>query len=218
MGKRLNFSHVPYPSVWIVYAQTKRSCRPSLRRCIEFAENRLGLLTNLHGIPLGSSVLSVSNRCQIPQGMSGYCGLRVHEDGGLQGASEDEGSVRWYHDGLPTNCVADWVCAGGMGTGYPKFSHVKGPEYGFKNLAVFYHGCSFDCLFCQNWTHREKISLRKRIDPEQLVRAVDESTSCICYFGGDPTPQLPQALAVSKKALEKKGTRSFGSAGRPTAP
>jgi pyruvate formate lyase activating enzyme len=136
--------------------------------------------------------------------MSGYCGLRVNEDGSLQGASKDKGSVSWYHDGLPTNCVADWVCAGGMGTGYPKFSHVKGPEFGFKNLAVFYHGCSFDCLFCQNWTHREKISLRKTIDPEQLVRAVDDSTSCICFFGGDPTPQLPHALAVSKKALERK--------------
>jgi pyruvate formate lyase activating enzyme len=94
-----------------------------------------------------------------------------------------------------------------MGTGYPKFSHVRGPEFVFKNLAVFYHGCSFDCLFCQNWTHREKISLRKRVDPAELVRAVDESTSCICYFGGDPTPQLPHALAVSKRALEKKGDK-----------
>jgi pyruvate formate lyase activating enzyme len=179
--------------VWSVVEKVHRICRKPF-----------GLVDKPPRDPSGILCSLCANQCQIPQGMSGYCGLRIHEDGGLQGASEEEGSVSGYHDGLPTNCVADWVCPGGMGTGYPKFSHVKGPEYGFNNLAVFYHGCSFDCLFCQNWTHREKISLRERIDPDQLVRAVDESTSCICYFGGDPTPQLPHALAVSKKALEKK--------------
>jgi pyruvate formate lyase activating enzyme len=38
---------------------------------------------------------------------------------------------------------------------------------------------------------------------EELASAVDVKTSCICYFGGDPTPQLPFALKVSKIALEK---------------
>ncbi|NPU85813.1 MAG: hypothetical protein HPY65_15155 [Syntrophaceae bacterium] len=25
------------------------------------------------------------------------------------------GKLSWYHDSLPTNCVTDWVCAGGSG-------------------------------------------------------------------------------------------------------
>ena len=36
------------------------------------------------------------------------------------------------------------------------------------------------------------------------------NTGCICYFGGDPTPQLPHALAASRLALEQakeKGRR-----------
>ena len=37
--------------------------------------------------PSGISCPLCVNRCQIPQGMSGYCGLRIHDDGGLQGAS-----------------------------------------------------------------------------------------------------------------------------------
>jgi pyruvate formate lyase activating enzyme len=143
------------------------------------------------------------NRCQIGENGWGYCGLRTRKDGVLQGVSKREGNVSWYYDGLPTNCVADWVCPGGTGAGYPQYAHTNGPEYGFKNLAVFYHGCSFDCLFCQNWTHRERVWDRKRFTPEELAQAVDERTSCICYFGGDPTPQLPHSIEVSKRALER---------------
>jgi pyruvate formate lyase activating enzyme len=143
------------------------------------------------------------NQCQIPEGGWGYCGLRTQKEGTLEGVSSEEGNVSWYYDGLPTNCVADWVCPAGTGTGYPQFAYTSDPEYGFKNLAVFYHGCSFDCLFCQNWTHRERIWDRKGVTPEELAQAVDDRTSCICYFGGDPTPQLPHAIQVSKKALER---------------
>jgi pyruvate formate lyase activating enzyme len=143
-----------------------------------------------------------ANRCQIPEEGRGYCGLRTHKEGKLQGVSAREGNVSWYYDELPTNCVADWVCPGGTGAGYPSYAYCPGPESGFKNLAVFYHGCSFDCLFCQNWTHRERVWDKKRTSPEELALAVDAQTSCVCYFGGDPTPQLPHAIEVSKRALE----------------
>jgi len=143
------------------------------------------------------------NQCQISEGGWGYCGLRTQREGILEGVSSEEGNLSWYYDGLPTNCVADWVCPAGTGTGYPQFAYTSDPEYGFKNLAVFYHGCSFDCLFCQNWTHRERVWDSKRITPEELAQAVDDRTSCICYFGGDPTPQLPHAIQVSKKAIER---------------
>lgn len=143
------------------------------------------------------------NQCQISEGEWGYCGLRTQKEGTLEGVSSEKGTVSWYHDNLPTNCVADWVCPGGTGSGYPQFAYTRHSEYGFKNLAVFYHGCSFDCLFCQNWTHREGIWDHQRTTPEALAQAVDDRTSCVCYFGGDPTPQLPHALQVSKKAIEK---------------
>jgi pyruvate formate lyase activating enzyme len=41
----------------------------------------------------------------------------------------------------------------------------------------------------------------------ELASDADEKTSCICYFGGDPTPQLPFALRASKLALEKNRGR-----------
>jgi pyruvate formate lyase activating enzyme len=147
------------------------------------------------------------NQCQISEGAWGYCGLRTQKEGTLEGVSFERGNASWYYDGLPTNCVADWVCPAGTGAGYPQFAYTSDPEYGFKNLAVFYHGCSFDCLFCQNWTHRERVWDRKRITPKELSQAVDDRTSCICFFGGDPTPQLPHAIQVSKEAIAKTKDR-----------
>ena len=38
---------------------------------------------------------------------------------------------------------------------------------------------------------------------QELAERVDEKTSCICYFGGDPTPQLPHALKASQLARER---------------
>ena len=42
---------------------------------------------------------------------------------------------------------------------------------------------------------------------EDLVRAVDEKTSCICFFGGDPTPQVIHALRSSRIALQEHADR-----------
>jgi len=103
--------------------------------------------------------------------------------------------------------VADWVCAGGTGAAYPEFAYRNGPEYGYKNLAVFYEACSFDCLFCQNWHSRELALKEANVGAPTLADAVDERTSCICYFGGDPTPQLPHSIRVARLALQKNQGR-----------
>jgi len=148
-----------------------------------------------------------ANQCRIGEGNRGFCGLRKNEDSRLHhlGGTVSSGLVEWYYDPLPTNCVADWVCPGGTGCGSPEYSHSKngGPEYGHKNLAVFYGACSYDCKFCQNWHYRKlPTSNVPRKTAHELADAVDDQTSCICYFGGDPSPQAPHALAASKIAIE----------------
>jgi len=109
--------------------------------------------------------------------------------------------LSFYYDPLPTNCVADWFCPGGTGRGYPQYACVDGPERGYVNLAVFYHACNFNCLFCQNWTFKKSTFAGERVSAKDLARAAHKRTACICYFGGDPTPQLPHALAASRMAL-----------------
>ena len=154
-----------------------------------------------------------ANECQIPEGGFGYCGLRTNYRGKLVHLiNKERGSLTWYHDPLPTNCVAEWVCG-------------EKESYGYRNLAVFYHGCSFDCLFCQNWHYREEVErLMRRATPEvlanperlkngnfvtseELAKCVGAKTNCICYFGGDPVPQIYHALETSRLALKKKRVR-----------
>ncbi|MEN2994290.1 MAG: radical SAM protein [Thermodesulfovibrio sp.] len=146
------------------------------------------------------------NECKIPEGSYGYCGLRKNEGGKLLGPTFKEGKLSWYLDPLPTNCVADWVCAGGTGSGYPDFAYTLGPEYGYYNLAVFFHACSFNCLFCQNWHFKEETFSKDTKTVQELINSITPSVSCICYFGGDPSVQVLFALHASEIALrEKKG-------------
>jgi pyruvate formate lyase activating enzyme len=132
------------------------------------------------------------NVCRLGDGEKGLCGLRtasagrlVHLAGTPQGAL-----VSWYDDPLPTNCVADWVCQGSQVARTP-----RGREK--VNLAVFYQACTFDCISCQNWHFRLERP-PGRISAEELAGQAHGRTHCVCYFGGDPTPQMPHALAASR--------------------
>ena len=147
------------------------------------------------------------NECKIPAGSRGYCGVRRNEQGHLEGGTAEGAAVSWYFDPLPTNCVADWVCAGGTGAGYPKWAYRKGAEQGYVNLAVFYQACTFDCLFCQNWHYRERSLTEQTHTDAELAESVNASTSCICFFGGDPTPQMTHALAAAKMARRQNKKR-----------
>ena len=145
------------------------------------------------------------NQCMLGADQIGYCGLRrVGRDGRLRSVIDGGSGARvsWYRDPLPTNCVADWVCAGGSSAGYPRWSCAAGPEYGFFNLAVFYEACSFDCLFCQNWHFRTSRS-RPRPASDVADDASDRVT-CICFFGGDPGPQITHALGVSRLVRRRR--------------
>ena len=145
------------------------------------------------------------NRCRIGDGEYGYCGIRTAEEGRIVelAGTPERGNLEWYYDPLPTNCVADWVCAGGSGAGYPRYARSDGPESGCKNLAVFYNACSFDCLFCQNWQYRSRTLRSSFLSASELASLVDDKTSCVCFFGGDPTPQVRHALAAAKEAVRR---------------
>ena len=134
--------------------------------------------------------------CVIGEGQRGYCGLRTVRDGRLVhlAGTPKRGVLHWYRDPLPTNCVADWVCAG----------HEK---YGYHNLAVFYCSCTFDCLFCQNYHYREVDPVRSEgMSAQELADTANPRTFCVCYFGGDPASQMAHALA-SAHLLAKRGVR-----------
>ncbi len=148
------------------------------------------------------------NACRIPLGEKGFCGTKANRDGKLAHLVGDKtrGKLHWYYDPLPTNCVAHWVCAGCSRAGYPQYSYSPEAEYGYQNLAVFYASCTFDCLFCQNWSYKVIYAHEKELvrADELAQRALSPSTACICFFGGDPASQILHALATSYEALRNK--------------
>jgi pyruvate formate lyase activating enzyme len=53
---------------------------------------------------------------------------------------------------------------------------------------------------------RESVSPTK-VSARELAEATDDRTTCVCYFGGDPTPQILRAIKPSKLALERASGR-----------
>jgi len=155
--------------------------------------------------PKGLSCGMCGNDCAIGNGEKGFCGLVSNVNGHLvrMAGTPQKGVLQWYYDPLPTNCVAWWFCPGCTGAGYPKYAYSSGPERGYSNLAVFYGACSFDCLFCQNWHYRYmSANLSPALTAEDLASKADEHVSCICFFGGDPTVQMPHAIRTSEIAMK----------------
>ncbi len=145
-----------------------------------------------------------ANACCVNVGEVGYCGVRRNDDGRLTGGDAESAAVSWYHDPLPTNCVADWVCPASGPAGHPVFTDTKGPEHGYWNLAVFYEACCFDCLFCQNWHFRDQSAAGLRHAASELAATVTARTRCICFFGGDPSCQVEHALAAARMAKQER--------------
>jgi len=178
----------------------------------ETSRGKYGLPREPPKDPRGVKCLFCANECQIPEGGYGFCGLVKNEGGRLVRLAgyPRNGILEWYYDPLPTNCVAEWVCPGCVGAGYPKFAYSNGPEVGYYNLAVFYGACNLDCLFCQNWQYRKlTAALRPTMSAASLASLVHNRVSCICYFGGDPGPQMPHALAASRIMIERTKERIF---------
>ncbi|HOK57275.1 MAG TPA: radical SAM protein, partial [bacterium] len=74
-------------------------------------------------------------------------------------------------------------------------------------LAVFFYGCSFDCLFCQNYSHKY-IEKGKILSIENLLKwAIDDRVYCICFFGGSPEPQFPFIINFCEELMKKRKIR-----------
>lgn len=178
--------------------------KPYILEAHKKSREAFGLIPFIPKDENGIKCMVCANQCKIGPYNLGYCGLRKNLENKLLGPGVKEAKVSWYLDPLPTNCVADWVCPAGTGCGYPEFAYKPGPEYGYYNLAVFFHACSLNCLFCQNW-HFRKLTFEKKVRTiDEFLKSLSPSVACICYFGGDPSPQTPFALKASEEAIKNK--------------
>ena len=145
-----------------------------------------------------------SQECRIGDGEVGYCGLRKNVDGKLfSRVSTETALLHAYLDPQVTNCCSAWFCPAGTGAGYPAYANRNGPEHGYSNLALFFYGCNFDCLFCQNISHKHlEAAEETTVDQLANVTIRNPHVSCWCFFGGSPEPQLPFAVNASRRILQ----------------
>ncbi len=149
------------------------------------------------------------NECVIGEGEAGYCGVIVNRGGRIThvSGSLETALLFYYYDPIPTNCVAAHVCPASTEVGYPDYSVSEDIEHGYYNLAVFFGGCNLDCLFCQNIEHKHMVVGRagtgRYMDVDELLKkAYDDRVTCICFFGGDPTPHTLYTLKFSRGVIE----------------
>jgi pyruvate formate lyase activating enzyme len=178
----------------------------------------VGLPTEPPKDPDGVRCRLCVNECVIGKGSRGFCGVWSFDGKTLTPIGGFGKIVAYiYLDPIPTNCVAAHICPASTGIGYPKYAYKPDVEYGYYNLAVFLAGCPLDCVFCQNWEHKTAIShgridfrIVRIYDEEDFIRkAMDPKISCVCYFGGDPTPHSPMLISLSRKIIEKASERKM---------
>jgi pyruvate formate lyase activating enzyme len=147
------------------------------------------------------------NECSLSERDVSYCGLRniqLRTSGQLPYPSKSKGYIHGYIDPNPTNCCNSWFCPAGTSSGYPEYSNYDGPEFGTYSYAAFLYGCTFDCLFCQNSSHK-LFSKKYLFDVDTLANQIakNKKITCLCYFGGTPEAQLPFSINLAEKILEK---------------
>jgi putative pyruvate formate lyase activating enzyme len=81
------------------------------------------------------------------------------------------------------------------------------------SYTIFFAGCTFDCVFCQNYDistdpdagisfEPEVLAdrIERRFDPTSIGRySILENARNVNWVGGDPTPNLPYVLTVLRK-------------------
>jgi len=149
------------------------------------------------------------NECSLSESDVSYCGLRnipLRNSGQLPYPSKSKGYIHGYIDPNPTNCCNSWFCPAGTSFGYPEYSNYDGPEFGTYSYAAFLYGCTFDCLFCQNASHK-LFSKKHLFDVETLAKHIvkNKKITCLCYFGGTPEAQLPFSINLAENILQKIG-------------
>jgi pyruvate formate lyase activating enzyme len=152
--------------------------------------------------------LACSRYCQIPEGQSGFCGVRVNEKGKLK---------------LTVYARPCAVCVDPIEK-KPVFHFLPGS----KSYSLGTFGCNFSCLHCQNfdisqapWDLRKKdpINWRKYFDqlvakcpemkPEKVVEdATKSGCKSISFTYNEPTIFTEYAIDIMKIA-KKKGLKGI---------
>ncbi len=71
---------------------------------------------------------------------------------------------------------------------------------------IFFSGCNFKCVYCQNWDISQHPDQGMLLEPKKLARIIDlrrrQGSMNVNFVGGDPTPNMPYILRTMKYSKE----------------
>jgi len=79
-----------------------------------------------------------------------------------------------------------------------EFLHYGEEQVLVPSYTIFFQGCTFICVFCQNWDISQQICGRY-IEPEKLAQKIETTGGInVNWVGGEPTPNIPYIFQVLK--------------------
>lgn len=89
-----------------------------------------------------------------------------------------------------------------------EFLHYGEESFLVPSHTIFFMGCNFHCVYCQNWSISNWIEEGLEVSPRELALIIRnkhrEGAKNINLVGGEPTPYLPFILDVLKHLKELK--------------
>lgn len=80
-----------------------------------------------------------------------------------------------------------------------EFAHYGEESVLVPSHTIFFTGCNFHCVYCQNWDISQMLR-GKWMPPQQLARIIEHrNLRNMNFVGGDPTPNLNYILQVLKE-------------------
>ena len=79
-----------------------------------------------------------------------------------------------------------------------RFIHLGEEPDLIPSYTVFFSGCTFECLFCQNWDISQRV-VGTTLSPSSVASDLNSrlgSVKNVNWVGGEPTPNLPYILDV----------------------
>ncbi|MCE7698938.1 MAG: radical SAM protein [Methanobacterium paludis] len=98
------------------------------------------------------------------------------------------------------------VCGVGSSRVASEFMHMGEEPQLVPSHTIFFTGCSFKCVYCQNWDISQHPEGGMSIPEEELAAIIDkrrrQGSRNVNFVGGEPTPNLPYILKTMKLTRE----------------
>jgi len=87
-----------------------------------------------------------------------------------------------------------------------EFIHVGEEAPLVPSHTIFFAGCTFECVYCQNWDISQRPEVGMSLDEDKLAKIIDrkrmEGSRNVNFVGGDPTPNLLYILKTMRLTEE----------------